>query len=64
MPTGYHRRSPAFPARPPAPAGAAPSVSLVYNSGAIDGMSQSRNNQPGWAGIGWELESCYMCDKA
>ncbi len=42
---------------PPAAAGPAPDVRLVYNSGSVDGMNTSKNNQPGWVGIGWSLQS-------
>jgi hypothetical protein len=42
---------------PPPRGGAAPHVNLNYNSGAIDGMHTSRNNQPGSVGIGWSLQS-------
>ena len=45
-----------FPA-PPGKAGPVPDVALNYNSLRVDGISNLRNNQPGWAGIGWSLET-------
>jgi len=51
MTTGY-----TIPVPPPR-GGSAPEVSLSYNSGSIDGMHSSRNNQPGSVGIGWSLQS-------
>jgi YD repeat-containing protein len=42
---------------PPAAAGPAPSVNLSYSSAMVDGMTNSKNNQPGWVGLGWELGS-------
>lgn len=42
---------------PPAAAGPAPAVWLAYNSGSVDGMHTSKNNQPGSAGIGWDIQS-------
>ena len=45
---------------PPAAAGAAPDLQLNYNSGSVDGMSSGKNPQPGWAGIGWDLEPGYI----
>ncbi len=42
---------------PPSPTGVgAPSVSLGYSSGAVDGMNTAKNDQPGWGGIGWSME--------
>ncbi|MEO6060389.1 MAG: carbohydrate-binding protein, partial [Thermoflexales bacterium] len=40
---------------PPAAAGAAPEVRLGYSSGSIDGFGGNKNGQPGWAGLGWNL---------
>lgn len=45
---------------PPAANGLAPSVGLNYSSGSVDGMTTNKNNQPGWVGIGWSLESGYI----
>jgi hypothetical protein len=39
----------------PAQAGAAPSVSLVYSSGGVDGMSSNTNNQVSTVGVGWDV---------
>ncbi|MEV7782668.1 RHS repeat-associated core domain-containing protein [Kitasatospora sp. NPDC088351] len=39
---------------PSALAGAAPSVSLGYDSAAVDGKTASTNAQPSWIGEGWE----------
>jgi RHS repeat-associated protein len=40
---------------PPAAAGPAPSVSLSYDSGAVDGETASTNNQSSVIGDGWQL---------
>jgi hypothetical protein len=45
---------------PPPAAGPAPSVALNYDSGSVDGMHSSKNNQPGLVGLGWSLESGYI----
>ena len=42
---------------PPAAAELAPEISLSYDSGRVDGMSSNKNNQAGWVGVGWSLES-------
>jgi len=42
-------------AAPPAPAGAAPAVSLAYNSQLVDGATSSTNNQTSAIGEGWTL---------
>ncbi|MFF3068611.1 RHS repeat-associated core domain-containing protein [Kitasatospora sp. NPDC057936] len=39
---------------PSAIAGAAPSVSLGYDSSSVDGKTASTNAQPSWIGEGWE----------
>lgn len=39
---------------PPALGGPAPSVSLAYSSGSVDGRTGATNNQGGWVGDGWE----------
>ena len=41
---------------PPTAGGLAPDVTLRYDSGSVDGMTLNKNNQPGWAGIGWNYE--------
>jgi RHS repeat-associated protein len=48
---------------PPAKAGPAPDLALNYNSLRVDGVSNLRNNQPGWAGIGWSLETGYVLER-
>lgn len=45
---------------PKAAAGPEPTVAITYSSVAADGMSASRNNQPGPVGVGWSLESGYI----
>ena len=40
---------------PPAPAGPSPSLSLSYDSQAVDGETGSTNNQPSAVGDGWSL---------
>jgi hypothetical protein len=45
---------------PPAAAGAAPALALDYDSSSLDGMTTTKNNQPGWVGIGWSLQSGYI----
>ncbi|MGW0522976.1 RHS repeat-associated core domain-containing protein [Crossiella sp. NPDC003009] len=40
---------------PPAPGGQAPQLGLSYSSGSVDGRVAGVNNQPGWAGEGWDL---------
>lgn len=45
-----------YPMRvPPSVGGPAPAVSLAYSSQSVDGMTAANNNQPGWAGGGFEL---------
>ncbi|MGB4976083.1 MAG: hypothetical protein WBR35_05035, partial [Anaerolineae bacterium] len=47
----------------PVPAGQAgptPDLALTYDSAGIDGMHTNKNNQPGWAGIGWNLGTGYI----
>ena len=38
---------------PPVPGGLAPTVSLGYDSQAVDGLTSSTNNQASWIGDGW-----------
>ncbi|MGW0065948.1 RHS repeat-associated core domain-containing protein [Streptosporangium sandarakinum] len=40
---------------PPALGGEEPEMSLVYSSQSVDGRTVSTNNQPSWAGEGFEL---------
>ncbi|MFJ1932736.1 polymorphic toxin-type HINT domain-containing protein [Kitasatospora sp. NPDC088160] len=55
---------------PPALGGAAPTVSLGYNSADVDGKTSSTNAQPSWIGDGWGYEPGFVersyrsCDKA
>ncbi|MFE1957832.1 RHS repeat-associated core domain-containing protein [Streptomyces sp. NPDC059479] len=44
----------------PALAGDAPDISLGYSSQAVDGMVAAENNQPSWAGQGWDLALPYI----
>ncbi|GIM93653.1 polymorphic toxin-type HINT domain-containing protein [Paractinoplanes toevensis] len=44
-----------YPMRvPPAPGSSAPSVDLSYSSQSVDGLQAASNNQPSWAGEGFE----------
>ncbi|WP_203701596.1 RHS repeat-associated core domain-containing protein [Asanoa iriomotensis] len=44
-----------YPLRmPPALGGPAPSVSLAYSSGSVDGRTALTNNQGSWIGDGWD----------
>ncbi|WP_331733790.1 NucA/NucB deoxyribonuclease domain-containing protein (plasmid) [Streptomyces sp. NBC_01220] len=45
---------------PPAAAGPAPSLSLSYNSGSIDGRTANTNNQGSMVGEGFDLTSSYI----
>ncbi|WP_331773367.1 polymorphic toxin-type HINT domain-containing protein (plasmid) [Embleya sp. NBC_00888] len=45
---------------PPAIGGTAPTVSLAYNSGAVDGRTTSTNNQASWIGEGWEYSPGFV----
>ncbi|MER7754510.1 polymorphic toxin-type HINT domain-containing protein [Kitasatospora sp. NPDC097643] len=55
---------------PPALGGAAPAVSLDYNSAAVDGRTSATNSQASWIGDGWGYEPGFIersyrpCDKA
>ncbi|MCP2166451.1 RHS repeat-associated core domain-containing protein [Goodfellowiella coeruleoviolacea] len=42
---------------PPPPGGSAPTVSLGYSSGGIDGRTSATNNQASWVGDGWDLSA-------
>lgn len=45
-----------YPLRPPpALGGDAPSLSLGYSSGSVDGRTSATNNQASWIGDGWDL---------
>ncbi len=47
---------------PPAAAGAGvtPSISLNYNSAAVDGRTSTTNNQTSWIGQGWDYQPGYI----
>ncbi|MEU2251494.1 SpvB/TcaC N-terminal domain-containing protein [Streptomyces sp. NPDC019224] len=45
---------------PPAAAGPAPSLSLSYNSGSVDGRTANTNNQGSMLGEGFDLTSSYV----
>ncbi|MFE2723841.1 polymorphic toxin-type HINT domain-containing protein [Kitasatospora sp. NPDC059327] len=55
---------------PPSLGGAAPAVSLSYNSAAVDGKTSATNSQSSWIGDGWSYEPGFIersyknCDKA
>ncbi|MEU1282656.1 RHS repeat-associated core domain-containing protein [Kitasatospora sp. NPDC005856] len=55
---------------PPALGGTPPSVSLGYDSSAVDGKTASTNAQASWIGDGWDLGGGFVergyrgCDKA
>jgi hypothetical protein len=45
-----------YPMRtPPVPGGLDPTLALSYSSSAVDGHTVATNNQPSWAGDGWNL---------
>ncbi|MFJ5123150.1 DddA-like double-stranded DNA deaminase toxin [Kitasatospora sp. NPDC088548] len=50
--------------------GAAPAVTLNYNSAGVDGKTSATNSQSSWIGDGWDYEPGYIersyrsCDKA
>ncbi|MFD0351404.1 hypothetical protein ACFQ0M_45855 [Kitasatospora aburaviensis] len=45
---------------PPALGGAAPSISLGYNSAAVDGRTSATNSQSSWIGDGWSYEPGFI----
>ncbi|MBC8090372.1 MAG: type IV secretion protein Rhs, partial [Pseudonocardia sp.] len=45
---------------PPAAGGPAPSLSLAYSSGSVDGRTASTNNQPSWVGEGFDMGSGFI----
>jgi RHS repeat-associated protein len=45
---------------PQVPGGLVPSVSLDYNSGAVDGQTAGQNVQPAWVGEGWSYQPSYI----
>lgn len=50
-----------YPMRvPPAPGGLEPKLSLSYRSSAVDGRTSVTNNQPTWAGDGWDLSAGFV----
>ncbi|MEV4612877.1 polymorphic toxin-type HINT domain-containing protein [Kitasatospora sp. NPDC049258] len=55
---------------PPSLSGAAPAVSLSYDSSSVDGKTSAQNSQASWIGDGWGYEPGFIersyksCDKA
>ncbi|KJS53033.1 hypothetical protein VM98_27740, partial [Streptomyces rubellomurinus subsp. indigoferus] len=45
---------------PPALAGAAPKVSLSYDSASVDGKTSSTNSQASWIGDGWDYGTGFV----
>ena len=45
---------------PPATAGPAPSLTVTYDSGMVDGRLPSVNNQSSWVGEGFDLATSYI----
>ncbi|MEJ3746327.1 RHS repeat-associated core domain-containing protein [Actinomycetes bacterium KLBMP 9797] len=45
---------------PPAFGGPQPDLDLRYNSSSVDGRTASTNNQPSWAGEGWDLTEGFI----
>lgn len=45
---------------PAVPGGLKPSVSLDYDSQAVDGLTSSTNNQASWIGDGWDYSPGYI----
>jgi RHS repeat-associated protein len=40
--------------------GKAPDLDLSYSSQSVDGLTAAENAQPGWAGLGWSLDTPYI----
>ncbi|WP_412543122.1 RHS repeat-associated core domain-containing protein [Longispora sp. K20-0274] len=50
-----------YPMRtPPALGGPAPQLKLGYSSASVDGLMAATNNQPSWAGAGFDLNPGYI----
>jgi RHS repeat-associated protein len=45
---------------PPSLGGPAPTLSLDYDSGVVDGQTVAQNGQASWVGEGWNLEPGYI----
>ncbi|MEZ0579130.1 RHS repeat-associated core domain-containing protein [Nocardioides sp. MH1] len=45
---------------PPSVGGAAPDLSMVYSSAAVDGLTEATNGQASPAGVGWTLDPGYV----
>ncbi len=45
---------------PPVPGGLEPSVSLGYDSQAVDGLTSSTNSQASWVGDGWDYSPGFI----
>ncbi|MFJ8580885.1 RHS repeat domain-containing protein [Micromonospora sp. NPDC093277] len=51
----------AYPLRvPPVPGDLVPDLALTYSSSAVDGRTSATNNQPSWAGDGWDLNPGFV----
>ncbi|WP_051794241.1 RHS repeat-associated core domain-containing protein [Kibdelosporangium aridum] len=50
-----------YPLRvPPAPGSLVPNLALSYRSSEVDGRTSATNNQPSWAGEGWNLSPGFV----
>ncbi|MGW3887976.1 RHS repeat domain-containing protein [Micromonospora chokoriensis] len=49
-----------YPLRTPHLPGGAPELALDYSSGRVDGRTAATNNQPSWAGEGFELQPGFI----
>ncbi|GAA3141114.1 RHS repeat-associated core domain-containing protein [Nonomuraea roseoviolacea] len=49
-----------YPMKAPEVPGIEPDVTLSYSSGVVDGRTAATNNQPSWAGEGFDLSSGYV----
>ncbi|MFI0793273.1 RHS repeat-associated core domain-containing protein [Micromonospora rubida] len=49
-----------YPLRTPQLPGGAPELALDYSSGRVDGRTAATNNQPSWAGEGFELQPGFI----
>lgn len=45
---------------PPSNGGPAPNLAITYDSQSVDGRLPSTNNQPSWAGEGFDLSTSYI----
>ncbi|MEU7586083.1 RHS repeat-associated core domain-containing protein [Micromonospora sp. NPDC049230] len=49
-----------YPMSAPEMPGLTPGIALGYSSGAVDGRTASTNNQPSWAGEGFDLQGGFI----